>query len=201
MDKYYLPPLERLTEHFERLPNIGRKTAGRLAYSVLKMSKEKAKEFADAILYAKKNICYCKKCCNFTDKEICDICTSDSRDKSIICVVEESRDVSAIERTHEFHALYHVLHGVISPLNGIGPEEICIKELLQRIKKESIKEVIMATNPTVEGEATAMYVSKLLKPLGIKVTRLAYGVPVGASLEYADEVTLSRALSGRSEII
>lgn len=201
MGKYYLPSLEKLTEHFERLPNIGRKTAGRLAYSVLKMSQEKAQEFADAILNAKKNICYCKKCCNFTDKEICDICTDNSRDKSIICVVEESRDVSAIERTQEFNSLYHVLHGVISPLNGIGPDEITIKELLQRIKKEKIEEVIMATNPTVEGEATAMYVSRLLKPLSIKVTRLAYGVPVGASLEYADEITLSRALSGRSEII
>lgn len=201
MEKYYLPPLEKLTEHFEKLPNIGRKTAGRLAYSVLKMPQEKAQEFANAILDAKKSICYCKKCCNFTDKEICDICTDNSRDKSIICVVEESRDVSAIERTQEFHSLYHVLHGVISPLNGIGPDEISIKELLNRIKSEKIKEVIMATNPTVEGEATAMYVSKLLKPLGIKVTRLAYGVPVGASLEYADEITLSRALSGRSEII
>lgn len=201
MDKYYLPSLEKLTEHFEALPNIGRKTAARLAYSVLKMSAEKAQNFANAILNAKKNIRNCKQCCNFTDKEICDICADNSRDKSIICVVEEPRDVSAVERTQEFHSLYHVLHGVISPLNGIGPDEISVKELLLRIKKDGAKEVIMATNPTVEGEATAMYVSKLLKPLGIKVTRLAYGVPVGASLEYADEITLSRALSGRSEIM
>jgi recombination protein RecR len=201
MDKYYLPPLEKLTEYFEGLPSIGRKTAARLAYSVLKMPQEKAQAFAEAILDAKKSICYCKKCCNFTDKEVCDICTDNSRDKSIVCVVEESKDVCAIERTQEFHALYHVLHGAISPLNGVGPDEISIKELLQRVKKETVKEIIMATNPTVEGEATAMYVSRLLRPLGIKVTRLAYGVPVGASLEYADEVTLSRAISGRSEII
>ncbi len=201
MSKYYLPPLEKLTDNFEKLPSIGRKTAGRLAYSVLKMPKEKAEEFAKAIIEARENIHYCKNCCNFTDKEMCDICTDNSRDKSIICVVEEPQDVSAIERTQEFHSLYHVLHGVISPLNGVGPDEIRIKELLNRIKRDEINEVIMATNPTVEGEATAMYTSKLLKPLGIKVTRLAYGVPVGASLEYADEVTLSRALFGRMEII
>ncbi len=200
MDKYYLPPLEKLTEHFESLPNVGRKTARRLAYSILKMPQEKAQAFANAILAAKKGIYYCKKCCNLTDKEICNICADNSRDKSIICVVEDPRDVSAIERTEEFHSLYHVLHGVISPLNGVGPDEISIKELLNRIKEEKTKEVIMATNPTVEGEATAMYISKLLKPFDIRVTRLAYGVPVGASLEYADEVTLSRALSGRSEI-
>lgn len=201
MNKYVITPLEKLSEHFEKLPGIGGKTAKRLAYAVLKMPHEKAESFANAILEAQKNINYCKKCCNFTEKEICDICGDTSRDSSIVCVVEDPRDVLAIERTGEFNLVYHVLHGVISPLNGIGPEQIHIKELLERIKAEKIKEVIMATNPTVEGEATSMYISKLLKPLGIKVTRLAYGVPVGASLEYADEVTLSRALQGRSEIV
>ncbi len=200
MNKYYLPTLEHLTDCFESLPSLGRKTAQRLAYAVLKMPSEKAKSFAEAIINAKEKIHYCKKCCNFTDKEFCDICSDNSRDKSIICVVEDPRDIVAIERTQEFNALYHVLHGVISPLNGVGPDEICIKELLNRIKSEQICEIIMATNPTVEGEATAMYISKLLKPMNIKVTRLAYGVPVGASLEYADEVTLSRALLGRNEI-
>ena len=201
MDRYYLPSLEDLTEHFESLPGVGKKSAQKMAYSILKMSDEKVFSFAQSMMKAKNNIKRCKECCNFTDKDICDICSNSSRDKSIICVVEEPKDVSAIERTNEFNALYHVLHGVISPLNGIGPDEICIKELLKRIEKEEIKEVIMATNPTVEGEATAMYISKILKPLGIKVTRLAYGVPVGASLEYADEITLSRAMLGRNEIL
>lgn len=201
MDRYYLPSLEDLTEHFESLPGVGKKSAQKMAYSILKMSDEKVFSFAQSMMKAKNNIKRCEECCNFTDKDICDICSNSSRDKSIICVVEEPKDVSAIERTNEFNALYHVLHGVISPLNGIGPDEICIKELLKRIEKEEIKEVIMATNPTVEGEATAMYISKILKPLGIKVTRLAYGVPVGASLEYADEITLSRAILGRNEIL
>lgn len=200
MNKHFITPLEKLAENFERLPGIGSKTALRLAYSILKMSKEKANEFAEAIVDAKNNIHYCKNCCNFTDKEICDICTDKSRDISTICVVEDPRDVNAIERTREFNALYHVLHGTISPLNGIGPAQIHIKELLERVQKNKIKEVIVATNPTVEGEATSMYISKLLKPLGIIVTRLAYGIPVGATLEYADEVTLSRALKGRSEV-
>lgn len=200
MSNYFVTPLEKLSENFERLPGIGSKTALRLAYAILKMSKEKAKEFSDAIMEAKNNIHYCKNCCNFTDKEICNICTDNSRDASIICVVEDPRDVNAIERTQEFHALYHVLHGTISPLNGVGPEQIHIKELLNRVKQNKIKEVIVATNPTVEGEATSMYISKLLKPLGVTVTRLAYGIPVGATLEYADEVTLSRALKGRSEV-
>ena len=200
MNKHFITPLEKLAENFERLPGIGSKTALRLAYSVLKMPKEKANEFAKAIIDAKNHIHYCKNCCNFTDKEVCDICTDKSRDISTICVVEDPRDVNAIERTQEFNALYHVLHGTISPLNGIGPEQIYIKELLERVQKNKIKEVIVATNPTVEGEATSMYISKLLKPLGIIVTRLAYGIPVGATLEYADEVTLSRALKGRSEV-
>lgn len=200
MSNYFVTPLEKLSENFERLPGIGSKTALRLAYAILKMSKEKAKEFSDAIMEAKNNIHYCKNCCNFTDKEICNICADNSRDASIICVVEDPRDVNAIERTQEFHALYHVLHGTISPLNGVGPDQIHIKELLNRVKQNKIKEVIVATNPTVEGEATSMYISKLLKPLGVTVTRLAYGIPVGATLEYADEVTLSRALKGRSEV-
>ncbi len=200
MSNFNIIPLSKLTEHFERFPGIGKKTAQRLAYFVLKMPIEQVEDFSNAIVNAKSSIHYCKQCCNLTDKEICSICNDDNRDKSIICVVEDPKDVSALERTKEFNALYHVLHGVISPLNGIGPEQICIKELLARVNKGGIKEVIMAANPTVEGEATAMYISKLLKPLGIKVTRLAYGIPVGATLEYADEITLSRALEGRNEI-
>ncbi len=201
MDKYYLPSLEKLSECFESLPSVGRKSAQRLAYAVLKMSDEKAEKFAKSILEAKKDIHYCRRCYNFTDKEYCDICSDKSRDQSIICVVEDPKDIAAIERTQEFSGLYHVLHGTISPLNGIGPDEIFIKELLKRITSEKTKEVIMATNPTVEGEATAMYISKLLKLNEIEITRLAYGVPVGSSLEFADEVTLSRALIGRSKII
>lgn len=197
---YNVVPLSRLIEQFERLPGIGHKSAQRLAYHVLGLSKEGAENLANAILDAHDKIHYCKICCNLTDQELCPICRSDSRDKSIICVVEDPRDVIALERTREFNATYHVLHGAISPLNGIGPDQLCIKELLARVGGGGIKEVIMATNPTVEGEATAMYVSRLLKPLGVKVTRLAYGIPVGGDLEYADEVTLSRAIEGRSEI-
>ncbi len=192
--------LVKLTEFFERLPGIGKKTAQRLAFSVLKMSKESAQEFANSIIAAHEKVHYCSQCYGFTDKEICDICTDNSRDKSTICVVEDTRDVEAIERTHEYTGMYHVLHGVISPLNGIGPDEIKVKELLNRLKDNIVKEIIMATNPTVEGEATSMYISKLVRNPDIKVTRLAYGVPVGATLEYADEVTLSRALLGRNEI-
>lgn len=197
---YNVVPLSRLIEQFERLPGIGHKSAQRLAYHVLGLSKEGAENLANAILDAHDKIHYCKICCNLTDQELCPICRSDSRDKSIICVVEDPRDVIALERTREFNATYHVLHGAISPLNGVGPDQLCIKELLARVGGGGIKEVIMATNPTVEGEATAMYVSRLLKPLGVKVTRLAYGIPVGGDLEYADEVTLSRAIEGRSEI-
>lgn len=200
MNEYNVLPLANLIEQFERLPGIGKKTAQRLAYFVLQMSDNDAKEFSKAIIDAHENIKYCKICKNLTDKDLCYICRNKSRDKSIICVVEDPRDVVALEKTGEFFSSYHVLHGVISPLNGIGPDQIYIKELLERISSEDVKEVIMATNPTVEGEATAMYISKLLKPLGIKVTRLAYGIPVGGDLEYADEVTLSRALLGRSEI-
>lgn len=193
-------PLARLVEQFERLPGIGKRTAQRLAYFVLQMSDGDAKEFAAAIIEAHEKIKYCKVCKNLTDQDLCHVCRNSARDKSIICVVEDPRDVLALEKTGEFSGSYHVLHGVISPLNGVGPDQIYIKELLERISAEPIKEVIMATNPTVEGEATAMYISKLLKPLGVKVTRLAYGIPVGGGLEYTDEVTLSRALIGRSEI-
>ena len=200
MSSYYVAPLAKLEEKFEQLPGIGHKTAQRLAYYVLGLSKEDAEDFSRAILEAHEKIHYCKICCNLTDQELCPVCRSDDRDKSIICVVEDPRDVFALERTNEFHATYHVLHGAISPLSGVGPDQLCIKELLERVKDPSVKEVIMATNPTVEGEATAMYLSRLLKPLGIKVTRLAYGIPVGGDLEYADEVTLTRAIEGRSEI-
>lgn len=200
MPSYNVAPLSRLIEQFERLPGIGHKSAQRLAYYVLGLSKEGAAAFANAILEAHEKIHYCKVCCNLTDQELCPVCRDKDRDPSIICVVEDPRDVIALERTHEFNATYHVLHGAISPLNGVGPEQLCIKELLARIGNSEVQEVIMATNPTVEGEATAMYISRLLKPLGVKVTRLAYGIPVGGDLEYADEVTLSRAIEGRSEI-
>ena len=200
MSSYYVAPLAKLEEKFEQLPGIGHKTAQRLAYYVLGLSKEDAEDFSRAILEAHEKIHYCKICCNLTDQELCPVCRSNDRDKSIICVVEDPRDVFALERTNEFHATYHVLHGAISPLSGVGPDQLCIKELLERVKDPSVKEVIMATNPTVEGEATAMYLSRLLKPLGIKVTRLAYGIPVGGDLAYADEVTLTRAIEGRSEI-
>ncbi len=195
-----IAPLARLIEQFERMPGIGRKSAQRIAFYVLDMSENEAKNFADTIMEAHEKIHRCSVCCDLTDKEICSICSNFSRDNSIICVVEDSRDVFAIEKTHEFNGLYHVLHGVISPLNGIGPENLTVKELFARLKDENIKEIIMATNPTVEGEATAMYLSRLIKPLGIDVSRLAYGIPVGADLEYADEVTLSRALEGRKKL-
>lgn len=200
MPAYQVAPLSRLIEQFESLPGIGHKSAQRLAYHILSLSKEQAESFSNAVLEAHEKIHYCKICCNLTDQELCPICRNDARDQSIICVVEDPRDVVAFERTQEFHATYHVLHGVISPLSGIGPDQLSIKELLARVNAGGVKEVIMATNPTVEGEATAMYISRLLKPLGIRVTRLAYGIPVGGDLEYADEVTLSRAIEGRNEL-
>lgn len=200
MSDYHIAPLSRLVEQFERLPGIGYKSAQRLAYYVLGLSKEEVKQLADSILDAHEKIHTCKVCCNLTDQELCSICRNPSRDHSTICVVENPRDVIAMERTRDYNGSYHVLHGVISPLNGVGPDQLRIKELLDRVRGDTVKEVIMATNPTVEGEATAMYVSRLLKPLGVKVTRLAYGIPVGGDLEYADEVTLSRALEGRSEL-
>lgn len=197
---YQVLPLQKLTEQFERLPGIGRKSAQRLAFHMLDLPQERAEDFAHAILDARRLIKKCSVCQNLTDSEICGVCSDARRDHAVICVVEDPRDVIAFERTREYHGTYHVLHGLISPMDGIGPEQITIKELLARIQGGEVREVIMATNPTVEGEATAMYVARLLKPLNIKVTRLAYGIPVGGSLEYADEVTLYRALEGRSEI-
>ena len=190
-------PLANLIEQFERLPGIGHKSAQKLAFHILSMTDKEAKQFADTILAAHEKIHRCKTCCDLTDSEYCNICLDSQRDSSIICVVEDSKDVMAIERTHEYNGLYHVLHGSISPMNGIGPDEITVKELLSRLSDNTVEEIIMATNPTVEGEATAMYISRLIKPMGIKVSRLAYGVPVGADLEYADEITLSRAIEGR----
>ena len=197
MAGYNVATLAKLIEQFERMPGIGHKTAQRLAFYVLNLSKQQAEEFSATILSAHEKIKQCTCCCNLAEDELCPICKSESRDKSVICVVEDPRDVFAFERTHEFEGTYHVLHGVISPMNGVGPEDITIKELLARMADGTVQEVIMATNPTVEGEATAMYISRLLKPMGITVSRLAYGVPVGAELEYADEVTLTRALEGR----
>ena len=197
---YNLAPLQNLIEQFERMQGIGHKTAQRMAFYVLDLSNEDAKRFAQAITDAHTKIRQCKICCDLADDELCPICKSETRDKSVICVVEDPRDVAAIERTHEYNGTYHVLHGAISPMNNIGPDQIKIKELLARLNDGVVEEVIMATNPTVEGEATAMYIGRLLKPMGITVSRLAYGVPVGADLEYADEVTLSRALEGRSHI-
>ena len=199
MGNYYVPPLDRLVEKFESLPGIGHKSAQRLAYTVLDMSREEAQDFAAAIVEAHEKIHTCKVCCNLTDGDLCPVCRSATRDKSTICVVEEPKDVFALERAGDYNGQYHVLHGAISPLSGVGPDQLKIKELLVRMDG-TVGEVIMATNPTVEGEATAMYVSRLLKPLGVKVTRLAYGIPVGGDLEYADEVTLQRALEGRQEL-
>ena len=192
--------LERLSEQFARLPGIGSKTAQRLAFQVLSMPQEQAQEFADAILDAKRSIHTCPVCQNLTDEEMCPICADETRDHSTICVVAEPRDVIAMERSREYTGVYHVLHGVISPLNHVGPDDIRIRELLARLQDGSVQEVIMATNPDTEGEATAMYLSRLLRPIGGKVTRLAYGIPVGSQLEYADEVTLLRALEGRREM-
>lgn len=197
---YNLAPLQNLIDKFERMQGIGHKTAQRMAFYVLGLSDAEAESFAKAITDAHTKIKQCKICCDLADDELCPICKSDSRDKSVICVVEDPRDVAAIERTHEYNGTYHVLHGAISPMNNIGPDQIHIKELIARLSDGVVDEVIMATNPTVEGEATAMYISRLLKPIGITVSRLAYGVPVGADLEYADEVTLSRAIEGRSII-
>ena len=197
---YYSPSIEKLIESFERLPSIGHKTAVRLAFHMLDLSKEETDEFINSIINAKEKLKYCSNCYNISDTDPCPICSSPKRDNSIICVVEDVRDVMAMERTHEFKGVYHVLHGTISPMNGIGPEDIKIKELLNRITNNEIKEIIIATNPRVEGEATAIYLSKIIKPLGIKVTRIAHGIPVGGDLEYTDEVTLSKALEGRREL-
>ena len=192
--------LERLTEQFARLPGIGGKTAQRLAFHILSLPTEQAEEFAQSVLEAKAKVHLCPICQNLTDREVCPICEDDSRERDVICVVAEPKDVIAMERAREFNGLYHVLHGVISPLNHVGPDDIRIRELLTRIGRGDIREVIMATNPDTEGEATAMYISRLLRPMEVRVTRLAYGIPVGSQLEFADEVTLLRALQGRRDI-
>ena len=197
---YYSPSIEKLIESFEKLPSIGHKTAQRLAFYMLDLSNEEAEEFTNSILNAKKNLHFCSKCFNISDTDPCNICSNPKRDQSIICVVEDVRDVIEMERTHEFNGVYHVLHGSISPMNGVGPDDIKIKELLNRLMNGEVKEIILATNPRVEGEATSMYISKLVKPLGIKTTRIARGIPVGGDLEYTDEITLTKALEGRSEI-
>ena len=193
-------PLTELIAQLERLPGIGRKTAQRLAFSILEQPPERAEKFAEALVNARSKIHICKVCQGLTDKEVCDICDDSRRDRSVICVVAEPKDIMAFERTREYAGVYHVLHGVISPLDGIGPDQLRIKELMARLGSGEVNEIIMATNPTVEGEATASYISRLVKPMGIKVTRLAYGIPVGGDLEYADEFTLARALEGRNEI-
>ena len=198
--QYFPTALQELADQFARLPGIGGKTAQRLAFHVLELSDADAQAFADAIMAAKQTVHTCPVCQNLTDREICSLCDSDSRDRSTICVVAEPKDVIAMERSREFNGLYHVLHGVISPLNHVTQDDIRIKELLMRVGTGGVQEVIMATNPDTEGEATAMYISRLLRPMEVRVTRLAYGVPVGSQLEYADEVTLSRALNGRQEI-
>ena len=197
---YYGNYVTRLIEQLSSLPGIGGKSAQRLAFHIINMPAEKARELSEAIIEAKENVRYCTQCCNLTDSEICPVCSNESRNHKVIMVVENPRDMAAYERTREFNGVYHVLHGAISPMTGIGPQDIRIKELLERIQKEDIEEIILATNPNVEGEATAMYISRLIKPLGIKVTRIANGVPVGGDLEYIDDVTLSRALEGRREM-
>ena len=197
---YNIVSLNELTAQFSKLPGIGKKTAQRLALNIIEQPPERAKRFAEALINAKSKIHFCKCCQSLTDMELCSICADSQRDRSVICVVSEPKDVMAFERTREFNGTYHVLHGVISPMNGVGPEDITIKELLARMADGVVQEVIMATNPTVEGEATAMYISRLLKPLGVKVTRLAKGIPVGGDLEYADDVTLFKAIEGRVEM-
>ena len=197
---YFPAALQNLTDQFARLPGIGGKTAQRLAFHVLSLPLDEAQEFADTIMEAKRTVHTCPVCQNLTDRELCPICDDDMRDQGVICVVADPKDVIAMERSREFSGTYHVLHGVISPLNHVTQDDIKIRELLQRVASGQVREVIMATNPDTEGEATAMYISRLLRPMEVKVTRLAYGVPVGSQLEYADEVTLSRALEGRQEI-
>ncbi len=198
--EYYAVPVAKLVEEFQKLPGIGHKSAQRLAFHVINMPMEKVQKLSESILEAKQKTRYCSVCSNLTDIDPCPLCSGTSRDKTAICVVQDPRDVVAMERTREFKGLYHVLHGAISPMQGIGPDEIRIKELITRLGNGEVKEVILATNPNVEGEATAMYISKLIKPLGVKATRIAHGIPVGGDLEYADEVTLAKALEGRREI-
>ena len=200
MNSFFPPSLENLIDSFAALPGIGKKSAQRLAFHVLSMPEGGAESFARAILDARENVHTCPVCQNLTDSELCPICAGDRRDKSVICVVAEPRDVLSIERSREYNGVYHVLHGVLSPMNRIGPDDLRISELLSRLQDGSVKEIIMATNPDTEGDATAMYISRLLKPFWVKVTRLAYGIPVGSNLEFADEATLLRALEGRREI-
>lgn len=196
----YIEPLAKLIEHFRALPGVGTKTAVRLAYHVIDMDEGKARALAGAILEAKEKIGFCGICCNLSDRDPCAICASVKRDHTTVCVVEQPQDVAAVERMHDYHGVYHVLHGALSPLEGIGPENLRVKELLSRLQDGSVKEVIMATNPNVEGEATAMYIARLLKPMGVRVTRIAHGLPVGGDLEYADEVTLAKAMENRVEL-
>lgn len=197
---FYPEPIAKLIESFTRLPGIGTKTAGRLAFHVLKMNEDDVIHFAKSLVNVKRDLHYCSICCNITDIDPCIICQDKDRDGSQICVVQEPKDLVAMERTREFHGYYHVLHGAISPMEGIGPDEIHVTELLNRLSDETVQELILATNPNIEGEATAMYLSRLVKPLQIKVTRIAHGLPVGGDMEYADEVTLSKALEGRREV-
>ena len=198
--KQYAKPLAELIKELSKLPGIGGKSAQRLAFHILALVDREAMDLEEAISEAKKNMKYCSVCGNLTDVDPCAYCSDESRDPSVICVVETPRDVSAVERIREFHGMYHVLHGAISPMDGIGPEDINLKSLILRLQDERVKEVILATNPNIEGEATAMYISRLIKPAGIKVSRIAHGIPVGGDLEYADEVTLAKALEGRKEL-
>lgn len=193
----FIPPISRLIDEFARLPGVGKKSAQRLAFHIINMDQTQAVNFAEAILDVKRKVKYCEKCFNITDQTLCDICSDPSRNQELMCIVESARDLIAIENTKEFHGYYHVLHGSISPMEGIGPNDIKIKELLVRLQNDETKEIIIATNPTIEGEATAMYISKLLKGTGITVSRLAHGIPVGGDLEYADEITLAKAIEGR----
>jgi recombination protein RecR len=196
----YAEPIARLVDELRKLPGIGQKTAQRLAYSLLRRSREDAERLSRAILDVKEKIRYCSRCNNFSDQDPCHYCTSPNRTQEMICVVEEPNDILSIEKTREYHGQYHVLHGVLSPINGIGPEDLKLKNLIERLREGSVREIILATNPNVEGEATAIYLAKLLKPIGIRVTRIALGLPVGSDLEFADEVTMSKALEHRHEL-
>lgn len=198
--KYYAKPLGKLITELSRLPGIGGKTAQRLAFHILSMGEKEARALAEAIIDAKENMRYCSVCGNLTDTEPCAICSDPSRDRSVICVVETPKDVAAMERIREYGGLYHVLHGAISPMEGIGPEDINLKQLIVRLQQEDVEELILATNPNIEGEATAMYIARLIKPSGIRVSRIAHGIPVGGDLEYADEITLLKAMEGRREL-
>ncbi len=196
----YTASFSKLIDEFKKMPGVGHKSAVRMAYYILSLSQEEADKFIDSVKSAKEKICYCSVCQNITENDPCDICQSTKRDRSVLCVMEQPKDVIALEKTREYYGLYHVLHGSISPMDGIGPDDLKIKELVSRVAEGEIKEVIMANNPSIEGEATAMYISKLLKPFGVVVSRIAYGVPVGGELEYTDQITLAKAIEGRREI-